>query len=413
MGKNVTSLNVYWGGLFSNSPGPLELSLNYCSHGCVYCFANLNKPDRKANPKQALNLLQDMENRESYAAMLLRERYPVDFSPTVDPFAKSNADIALPLIEMMLAMDVPFSLMTKGGKRVGEAIAMLDKPIYWYISIATLNEEIVRETEPGAPSIKERLALVEKLTNLGHKVAVGINPAVPDWEPEKVVAEVAKRGAVGIRVQPMHISHRQLQNVSAKGKEALGQIVIHQALYRYKHPELYQVCDMVRELSLEAGMEVFDSQQKEQSNFFDNYRACYKKTFPMMQDFVNWCYREKKPGDSIYYEEFRDFFVPLFPQGTFPLYNYVYANTHAASMGGVRIPTGNSSFERYLEIIWDTPEVFDSPVNTECFGYAADWDESNGGGWWHYSDDNGRHILVFRPDGTKGEACVQWSPPAS
>lgn len=38
-------LDVYYGEFLIN-PIPLELSLNYCSHKCAYCFANVNQPGR-------------------------------------------------------------------------------------------------------------------------------------------------------------------------------------------------------------------------------------------------------------------------------------------------------------------------------------------------------------------------------
>ena len=65
------SLDTYWGE-FLTSPAPMELSLNYCSHGCEYCFANINTPDRKADVKAILRLLRDYPTRAPVVASLLR-----------------------------------------------------------------------------------------------------------------------------------------------------------------------------------------------------------------------------------------------------------------------------------------------------------------------------------------------------
>jgi len=40
------SIRVYTGELLK-SPVPLHLDMNWCSHGCFYCFANLNRPNRR------------------------------------------------------------------------------------------------------------------------------------------------------------------------------------------------------------------------------------------------------------------------------------------------------------------------------------------------------------------------------
>jgi len=91
------SLSVYWGLLF-NACSPLEISLNYCSHNCHFCFANLNSPNRTADVKQIMGILSTCQEKETFAAKLLRDKYPVTISNHVDPFSESNWRISLPII---------------------------------------------------------------------------------------------------------------------------------------------------------------------------------------------------------------------------------------------------------------------------------------------------------------------------
>lgn len=110
------TLDVYWGGLFYNSCAPLELSLNWCTHNCAYCFANLNLPNRKVEAKQILNFLTSYEKRTSYAAWLLQRGYPVVFSSHVDPFATTNEDLSLSILELFILKGIPFTLQTRQNR---------------------------------------------------------------------------------------------------------------------------------------------------------------------------------------------------------------------------------------------------------------------------------------------------------
>lgn len=61
------TISPYYGE-FMVSPCPLELSFNYCSHGCVFCFANLNKPLRNFDAKAPARLIADYMNRSTLEA---------------------------------------------------------------------------------------------------------------------------------------------------------------------------------------------------------------------------------------------------------------------------------------------------------------------------------------------------------
>ena len=56
-------------GEFLINPVPLELSFNYCSHKCAYCFANLNKPDRQFDVLRFMRFIRDYPNRDTLAAI--------------------------------------------------------------------------------------------------------------------------------------------------------------------------------------------------------------------------------------------------------------------------------------------------------------------------------------------------------
>jgi len=414
------TLDVFWGGLFYNSCAQLELSLNWCTHNCAYCFANLNLPSRKAEAKKIFNFLTSYKKKTSYAAWLLQQGYPVLFSNHVDPFAVANEDLSLSILELFILKGIPFTLQTKGGRRVYDAIEMMDAPIVWYVSIATLSEEIAKKVEPGAPTIAERLRMVEKIIAKGHQVCVGINPCVPDWlpNPKELTDRLKDIGVWGADTQSIHLSSTQLKNMPARGQAALGEKVLHQALYRHKHPELRQHYLATRQAATQSGLELCSNGQGNASDYFQPYKDLYPVRFPLYQDFVNFCHANKKEGDAIYYEEFLSFFLPQLPDVELKTLNqHVYAMNLGVSLNGkgTDIYQSITNYETLLENIWQHSEISYCPVRIECFSWAADWEMQAHGeeGWTQYLDDNDRPILIFCPsniDNESREMFVQWEP---
>jgi DNA repair photolyase len=409
-----SSLETYWGGFLYNSLSPLELTLNLCSHRCVYCFANLNQPDRTAQLKQATNLLSELWDttpdgswkRSSYAAHLLREGYPVTISNHVDPLAASNAFQALPMIEMLRGLNIDVSIMTKFGKRRDtEALFdLLDKPTSFYVSLATLNADLVREFEPGAPLPEERLEFIQAAIARGHYVSVGINPIVAGWidDPAAMAAALYQSGVKAVWLNKLHLSHKQLKQMTDQERQGFDPY-IPAALYPKKHPEVQALYDAVDAACREAGLDVYANQQGKPSSYFDYEGACYRKKFPVMQDFVNYCWQTKQAGEPIYWEEFRDFFVPKLPSGEWGLRDHINAQVVPAALNGKFIPQ-RMDYETLLWHIWQHKETLYCPANVDCFAWAGDPLDDHGKNWIRVEDANHLPILTFQPQGTNNYA---------
>lgn len=153
-------------GSFLGSVAALELSLNYCSHACSYCFANAKKRDRKTELTQTINLLTQYPERNTLAATFLKHKYPILISNNVDPFAQSNYRQTIPLLEIMRSAGIPVEIQSRGGPGSDEAIDMLP-PTNWYVSICHQDDAFRKVVEPGAPTLSSRYKLIEKLIGLG------------------------------------------------------------------------------------------------------------------------------------------------------------------------------------------------------------------------------------------------------
>lgn len=382
-------LSPYWGE-FLASPAPLELSLNYCSHKCGYCFANLNVPDRKADVGAIMRFLADFHNRSTFVAHLMQQGYPVCISNRVDPFAVSNDEIAIPIFETLESLQHPYVIQTRGGRN---ALKCLDwmSPTVWYVSFAQSDDKLRKQIEPGAPTIKHRLELIEKAKSLGHDVVVGMNPCIEEWlpNPEPLIKQLASLGVHGCWVEPLHFSSKQVGKLTDRERAAIGEQPIKKALKRNTPPEVLRHHLKTRDLVTKHGMEVFSGGQGIPSGFFDPYKRF--PVFPTMQDFVNHCHENVKDDGVLTFGDFRDFMLPKLPQGTWSIGHY-FGKT-AQNLAKSKQWQNRMTFEDALAIMWDESGVKGNPAAFPCFAHLGD--ELDDGSFDIIVDDDGHSLISF------------------
>lgn len=411
------SLHVYWGGFLLNGCTPLELTLNRCGHSCNYCFANLNKPDRVTNAKQVSSLLSQLWQtddkgqwkRKTYAAHLLREGYAVCISNHVDPLAGNNAYQALQYIEIMRGMNIPLNLMTRLGKP-SDTQALFDlisgTPTPIYCSIPTFNADIARKAEPGAPLPEQRLEYLKQAISQGHPVSVGINPVIEGWidDPVDMVKRLVDAGIKNITLGKIHLSRRQTDLMSDRELKNLN--IVPTATGYKATAELENLYKAVEIACESAGVEIYTSQQGRFSRFWEQETSACKKSFPMMQEFVNLCHELLEPGDYIFWSDFRDFFVPKLPKGIFGLREHLRAIRRAEALYTLGIPQ-QMSYEKLLYYCWRHPDTIYCPANIDCFAYAGDRIPGTKNRWIEILDDDKLPIIVFQPEGTNGQVYTE------
>jgi DNA repair photolyase len=367
-------LQLYEGN-FLISHLPMELSLNYCSHGCVYCFANIGHRERRTALKSAIKLIRECRERETFIAWLLRNRYPVLISNRVDPFARSNYRETIPLAAELTAQNIPIAWQTKGGRGVSDVLRFLDSPQVWYVTITTLNADIAKRIEPGAPSPQERLALIEKLKANGHRVVLGLNPLHPDWcdSPYLLMKEAQKRGAEGVWLEFLHISKRQVKLMSEKEVAAMGGHDELKWISAKKHvaPQL-SFYSLAYQAAEELGLHPYGMSGLRPGLFSALYHEVYPRCFPVLQDFQNHL---AATGGSdlqmVTFSECAEFFEPRLPQGRFFISDYIRSQivgrNYLATKLGLAL-SGAMSFRDILRMMWNYPDL-PNAIGRE-FGFA-------------------------------------------
>ncbi len=361
-------------GEFLVSPIPLEMSLNYCSHKCGYCFANLNKPDRTADVKGLTSQLRNFKNQNNLVAHLLREKYPVLISNRVDPFAISNYQITLPTVETLTALDIPVSFQTRGGRGIDEVLQIIKKPTLWYISISQTDETLRKAIEPGGSNLESRWELMTKLQEAGHNVVLGVNPLVPEWIDLDILFEkIKKHNIKNVWIGRLHLNNDQQNNMSEKEKQAIGQVLLDRARKRglsdvdeAYHSQFMQICK-------DEGVEVYHTGGSHRTGYFDIYHETYQKTFPTMQGFINQIWDTKKEGDLVRFSEFLKYASPSLPTGEWALRGYIASQFRIYKH--FSLPS-KISFTNLLDMFWNDERIGRNMSTFQNFSYAVMEDEN-------------------------------------
>lgn len=203
------------------SPYALHFGLNRCSHGCVYCFANLNKPDRETEAEDIARIAKWYDQGSTCAEFeLLQAGHPVLTSNDSDPCAKSCAPTFMALHDASRRFGFRLVYQTRGGEPESEARILSDAPTTVYVSLTTDQEATRKRFEPGCTSFEHRMDFIRRCRERGHHVIVGLNPFIPAWWDNLAGAfkQLAGWGVAHVWHQPVHLSRFQVAAMTESGK---------------------------------------------------------------------------------------------------------------------------------------------------------------------------------------------------
>jgi len=182
-----------------------------CTHGCKYCFvraAELTSASRDnrgqyiiaADPKSVrrdlINALDTTVSRESITIEWLRRKVPIHWGGMSDPFQplERKFKASLEILKILSWYNYPTVISSKGIIAIEpEYLELLKQGTYAYqVSLITNDEDFIHKLEPGAPSVKERLRVLETMANNGIWTAVRIQPVIPNTVVEYKAEEFIK-----------------------------------------------------------------------------------------------------------------------------------------------------------------------------------------------------------------------------
>lgn len=175
-----------------------------CSHACTYCFA------RPTHEYLGFDIGSDFDSqivvKTNAVALALAETAParwagdrIAMGTNTDPYQKAEGKYRLTqgIVEVLSERRNPFSILTKSTLALRDLDLFVEAAAKTQVSvdfsIATLDEDTWRETEPGTPHPRQRIAAVRRLNEAGVPSGVLVAPLLPGIsDAENQIAEVTK-----------------------------------------------------------------------------------------------------------------------------------------------------------------------------------------------------------------------------
>ncbi|WP_440059104.1 SPL family radical SAM protein [Thermogladius sp. 4427co] len=178
---------------------PLKYSLHPytgCSHFCLYCYATSYIGRKPSTPKK--DFLKNLREDLNY----VDKRLVVELSSSSDPYPPVENWLGLTrkALELLASRRIRILITTKGDIVVRDIDILSKTSSAVMITITTLDDNLARKLEPGAPPPSRRLQALERLAQSGIPVGVRIDPILPGLNDDplmlkELVEAVANAGA--------------------------------------------------------------------------------------------------------------------------------------------------------------------------------------------------------------------------
>jgi DNA repair photolyase len=296
-------LEIFLGGYLFH-PAALDYSGDTCKNGCAYCFANINKEERRGNLTGAINAIHKKEPI-TYRDLLVKMGYPICVSNRSDPFTPRNVRDTVALFTHLARIPNGIFIQTKTGPGMDEALGALEgkKNVAIYITITTIRDSVARLIEPGAPSPNERLRYAKALHAAGYLTIIAMNPLSEAWMPrediETMAATLKDYGINHVCLEMLDIKRKRLSMLASARKARLGDAVhtLGDANRAYVRA--------ATQYFIHEGFQVAKKGMPNRTKFFSDLSDCLGLTMPVMQDFVNYCFdRYGGDGGVVGFDEF-------------------------------------------------------------------------------------------------------------
>ena len=148
-----------------------------CAHGCLYCYS-IKFPSFREGPPEPKK---DLASRITKMARATRPIMPVMVSDCSDPYQPLEAELGLTrhCLEVLVEQGFPLLIVTKSNLVVRDIDVLTRARCVVSMTITTLDVELARRLEPGAPNPSERLKALSKLSEAGIPITARVDPILP------------------------------------------------------------------------------------------------------------------------------------------------------------------------------------------------------------------------------------------
>jgi len=375
---------------FLLNPVPLQLTLNYCSHGCAYCFANLNNPKRKADLPGILSQLKNYKNRSDIVSFYLKEKYPLLISNNIDPFSKNNYKLTEQILDVLLDLEIPIQLNTRGGYGWENVISKIKKSVF-YISVPFSDDKERQRLEPNAPDLKHRFDMAKELLKIGHKVIVGINPFDLSFSKNHsdIIDQYSEIGVKYFWINKLHITYPQRSNLTELERIAIGEDVLTIAAAKGFNNEWLAAFDKIYKYTESKDCKIIGAPSGHYEAWFGEIYSVYNRLLPTQNDFFKYCEENLIDGDLVTFGDFYSVFIEKIPEIECDVSKYIFNKAILDDKSFYK----KTWLSNLLHVLWDSKAGLKLPEYYPVFSWAKR--QTNKLDW--IRDENGDRIMVYHP----------------
>lgn len=208
---------------FAREPVVLALEpARQCAAHCSYCFSALNSKIQEKGKVKDFNDTSTFEfaitksfgssyNPEDFLQWSIRNRLPLGFANTVEPFQDINQSIGI--LKTCDKFSIPLFIQTKGLNffEVFPVLAPFHDNSVLFVSFPTDDDLVLRRFEPGTPGSLNRLRVISEAVKAGFYVILALSPYHEDWidDPVRFLKICHDAGISQVFFDRLHLNIRQ------------------------------------------------------------------------------------------------------------------------------------------------------------------------------------------------------------
>lgn len=313
-----------------------------CQYGCIFCFARdltefqrRHKPSNhrsqaflEGNSPEGLQKWIDkvMENDYNYskaATVAFKERMPVKIGATSDPFplVEMKERITYDCLKIFGKYDYPVQISTKNPEVfLSYAQDFVGANIALNVSCSFCDDDIAKKIEVGAITPSRRFDAIKKLSDMGFKITVRIQPFILPYSEEnaeRFIMKLKEIGAWAFQTEGLKLrvamSERE-KSIYRKIGDVLGFDIINDFRQNgviesgdrvYNDEDKRRMLGLYNDLSIKHGIKFYNADNLVDKNYGCGAQCCGTE---FLRDYKIWggCFRSVifQENKELYSNEF-------------------------------------------------------------------------------------------------------------
>ena len=200
-----------------------------CSFSCRYCYARWYWSELSVKPR--FECVKAFESLVKAISKVGTKALPARLATLSEPFqgAEEELKISLKLLKLCLKYSYPVIINTKSLLLTKEpwlkVIRCLcdEGLVVIQVSIPSLNEDLVKYLEPNTPTVKDRLIMLKRLSDVCDALVVRLSPYIPRLSTypsiNELVSKLKEAGVKHVIAESLRIESREVMNYLRLFKE--------------------------------------------------------------------------------------------------------------------------------------------------------------------------------------------------